>query len=237
MRLLGHPCLITGASSGIGRAIALRFAREGAHLVIAARREALLRSLAEEIHAISPRSRVLVVPTDLRDPEQVRRMVEYAHAEFGALEIVVNNAGVGYFAPVTELELPLIEELWAVNVRAAILCTHYVVPRMLERKRGTLIYIASLAGKHGVKNGSVYAATKFALRGFAESVFLEVRSANIRVAVICPGSVATEFAGMGSTPRERALQAEHVAEAALLAASLPIGATVSEIELRPTNPN
>jgi 3-oxoacyl-[acyl-carrier protein] reductase len=238
MSLQGLVCLVTGASSGIGRAIAERFGRAGAHLVLTARREHLLHEVAERIRRESPQSRTVVIPADLRQPEDLSGLVERAYEHFGAIDILVNNAGIGYFAPATELQLEALEELWQVNVRAPMLLTRAVLPRMLERGSGTLLFIASLAGKYGVKGGSAYAATKYALRGFAESVFQEVRSSNIRVITLCPGSTATDFSGpTASGPnRERLLQPEDVAEIALAAVLLPATATVSEVELRPTNP-
>ncbi|MCS7177217.1 MAG: SDR family NAD(P)-dependent oxidoreductase [Candidatus Kapabacteria bacterium] len=236
MRLQGRVCLVTGASSGIGRAIALRFAQEGANLVLTARRQELLREVAREAQRLSPQSAIAVVPADLRKPEEIERLAEQAYQHFGDVDVVVNNAGIGYFAPATELELDCIEELWQVNVRAPILLTRLVLPRMLQRQQGTLLYVASLAGKYGVKGGSVYAATKFALRGFAESLFQEVRQANIRVVVLCPGSTATAFGGPTASAQKRILQPEDVAEIALAAVLLPVTATLSEVELRPTNP-
>lgn len=236
MRLQGRVCLVTGASSGIGRAIALRFAQEGANLVLTARRQELLHEVAREAQRLSPQSAIAVVPADLRRPEEIERLVEQAYQHFGDVDIVVNNAGIGYFAPATELELDRMEELWQVNVRAPILLTRLVLPRMLQRQQGTLLYVASLAGKYGVKGGSVYAATKFALRGFAESLFQEVRQANIRVVVLCPGSTATAFGGPTASAQRRILRPEDVAEIALAAILLPVTATLSEVELRPTNP-
>lgn len=238
MRLRGCLCLITGASSGIGRAMALRFAEEGADLVLTARREEALREVADAARQRAPGSRIFVLPADLRQPEAIEHLACWVHESAGAVDVLVNNAGIGYFAPASQIELERIEELWHVNVRAPILLTRAILPSMIQRQRGTLLYVASLAGKYGVKGGSVYAATKFALRGFAESLFQEVRQYNIRVIVLCPGSTATAFSGpMASGPgRERILQAEDVAEVAVQAVLLPPTATVSEIELRPTNP-
>ncbi len=237
MRLRGRVCLVTGASSGIGRALALRLAEEGADVILTARREEALHQVAALARQRSPQSRVHVVPADLRDPAAIERLAREAQAALGPIDVLVNNAGIGYFAPATELDMERIEELWHVNVRAPILLTQAILPGMLQRQSGTLLYVASLAGKYGVKGGSVYAATKFALRGFAESLFQEVRQANIRVIVICPGSTATNFGGASTgMRREGILQPEDVAEVALSAILLPPTATVSEVELRPTNP-
>ncbi|GBD06748.1 putative oxidoreductase [bacterium HR21] len=238
MRLRGQVCLVTGASSGIGRALAQRFAHEGADLILTARRRHLLEEVAREIQHSRPEGRLLVLPADLRRPEDIDSLARESLAAFGRVDIVINNAGIGYFAPATELALEPVEELWQVNVRAPMLLTRALLPSMIERRSGTLLYVASLAGKYGVKEGSVYAATKFALRGFAWSVFQEVRQHNIRVIVLCPGSTATPFGGgVGSGSRsERILQPEDVADIALAAVLLPPTATVSELELRPTNP-
>lgn len=237
MRLQGHVCLVTGASSGIGRAIARRFAQEGAELILTARRQHLLEELAQEIKQWSE-SRLLVLPADLRRPEDIERLARESLAAFGRVDILVNNAGIGYFAPATELELEPMEELWHVNVRAPLLLTRALLSSMLERRQGTLLYVSSLAGKYGVKGGSVYAATKYALRGFAWSLFQEVRQYNLRVIVLCPGSTNTPFGGGADAGgrSERLLQPEDVAEIALATVLLPPTATVSELELRPTNP-
>ncbi|MDW7997641.1 MAG: SDR family NAD(P)-dependent oxidoreductase [Bacteroidota bacterium] len=239
MRLSGKLCVITGASSGIGRAIALRFAREGADLLLTARRDDALRAVVEQAQQLSEQSRVLSLCADLRQPAAIERLVECAHQNWEAVDVLVNNAGIGYFTPTAEVELERIEELWQVNVRAPILLTKMVLPRMLQRRQGTLLFVASLAGKYGVKGGSVYAATKFALRGFADSLFQEVRSYGIRVVVLCPGSTATAFSGptASGTSRSGILQPDDIAEIALAAVLLPVTATVSEVELRPTNPS
>ncbi len=177
-----------------------------------------------------------MLPADLRSPAEIERLARESLATFGRVDIVVNTAGIGFFAPATELELEPMEELWQVNVRAPMLVTRAFLPSMIARRSGTLLYVASLAGKYGVKGGSVYAATKFAVRGFAWSVFQEVRQHNIRVIVLCPGSTATPFGGDAGTRSERILQPEDVAEMALASVLLPPTATVSELELRPTNP-
>lgn len=236
MRLRGRVCLVTGASSGIGRALALRLAEEGADLVLTARREEALHRVAALVQQRLPQSRPLVIPADLRDPAAIERLAREAQETLGPVDVLINNAGIGYFGSATELEFEHLEELWQVNVRAPILLTRAILPAMLRRQSGTLLYVASLAGKYGVKGGSAYAATKFALRGFAESLFQEVRHANIRVIVLCPGSTATDFGGAAGARREGILQPEDVAEVAVSVLLLPLTATVSEVELRPTNP-
>lgn len=238
MNLSQRIAVVTGASSGIGTAIAVELARAEASVVLAARRIDRLQEVAHRIHTETP-GKAFAVQTDITNPADITSLFAQTAGTFGHADILVNNAGLGYFAPVHELDMEQVEHVLRVNLIGAIQCTQSVLPAMIERRSGTIVNILSIAAKNGVKNGSAYAAAKFALRGFAESLFMEVRQYNIRVVNICPGSVATEFfdqAGYQHPNIAKALQPDDIAKAVIAAVSLGAHANVSEIEIRPTNP-
>ncbi len=163
-------------------------------------------------------------------------LIKAAHDAHVRIDVLVNNAGFGIFKPVAETSVDDFDRLFDVNMRGTFIATREALRYMIEQNDGVIINIASLAGKNGVENGAIYAATKWAVLGFGKSLMLEVRKHNIRVITICPGSTDTGF-GSGSHPnRDKILRPEDVAEAAVLAASLPARAMMSEIDLRPTNP-
>ncbi len=229
--------LITGASRGIGKAIALRFAQAGFACALTARQAAKLQEVAQQVtEAGAPKT--LVVPADLTRDADVDRLATTVLKQWGRVDVLVNNAGVLFLKPFTELSIEEFDQMMAVNMRAVFLLTQKIVPGMISRKTGTIINIASLAGKNGFKNGTGYGATKWALRGWASSLMLELREYDIRVITIFPGSVNTDMAGqLPSAPLpESRLQPEDVAHAAFQAYVLPQRAMMSEIDLRPSNP-
>lgn len=233
MTLVTDKCaLITGASRGIGRAIAIRFARAGANLVIAARNFQELLELASEIEAMG-RS-CLVIQTDLRYPDQITNLVEQALARFGRIDILVNNAGIGHWAPVTELSLDQYDEMFDVNMRAVFLLTRAVLPQMIARANGHIVNIASTSSRWTYPEGTVYCASKFAVLGFNEALAKELRTTGVRVTAVCPGQVNTYLGGSGPDSwQEGMLQGEDVAELALQAVTLPPHAIVTEMVVWP----
>lgn len=232
-KLDGKVAIVTGAGRGIGRAIASSLAGEGAQVVLAARTKQELDTLAAELKAVG--SKALGVPTDVSEPDQVERLVSQAIRDMGRIDILVNNAGIGVFKPVAEMSLSEFDLMWRVNMRGVFLTTRAVLPHMLRAKRGDIVNIASLAGKNSVKGGAVYASTKWALRGFAASLMLEVRESNIRLVTIFPGSVDTTFSSSGRRGPE-ITQPEDVASAVLFAVSSPARTMFSEIDVRPSIP-
>ena len=234
MRLKNKVAVITGASRGIGKSIAEYYAAEGARLVISARDTGRLGAVRDELK--SRGTEVISVTADVSKESDVVTLVKAAMEAFGRIDILVNNAGFGIFKPVVEMKTEEFDSLFNVNMRGTFIATRETLPHMIAEKDGVIINIASLAGKNAVENGAAYAATKWAVLGFARSLMLEVRKHNIRVVTICPGSVDTDF-GSGNRPnRDKILKPADVAEAAVLAASLPATAMMSEIDLRPTNP-
>jgi short-subunit dehydrogenase len=184
--------LVTGASSGIGRALALRFAREGARAVaLVARREAQLAALAREIEALG--ARALVLPCDVGDRTQVFGAVRSALEQLGNVDVLVNNAGYGRHCQFLDWDLDDIERMLRVNVLGSLYFTKALLPTMVARGSGWVVFVASLAGRLGVPDESVYAASKFAMVGFAESLSYEVEDAGVHVLTVCPATVRTEF--------------------------------------------
>lgn len=224
--------LVTGASRGIGRAIARRFAREGAELIITARNEEELQGLGSEIQHIG--RRVLVIPADLRDPDQIQALAHQALENSGRIDILINNAGIGYWAPVSEVTLEQYDELFAVNMRAVFLLTQAVLPPMIDGGNGHIVNIASTSSRWAYPEGTLYCASKFALLGFNEALAKELRTTGVRVTAICPGQVNTYLGGSGpKTWEEGMLNGEDVAELALQAVTLPAHAIVTEMVVWP----
>ncbi|MCS7228472.1 MAG: SDR family oxidoreductase [Candidatus Kryptonium sp.] len=237
MILNDKVAIVTGASRGIGRSIALLFSREGAKISAVARTEEDLKKLKSEIESAG--GKCLIFKGDVSNEDDVKKVIEKTIDEFGKIDILVNNAGFGIYKPVVDLSVEEFDSMVGVNFRGVFLFTKYVLPYMMKQNSGVIINISSIAGTLGVKNMAVYSATKWAVNGFTESLIHEVREYNIRVASLCPGSVDTNFSNVaGSNPpsRDKVLKPEDVAQTALLIASLPERAMLSHLILRPTNP-
>ena len=235
-RLSGFVCLITGASAGIGKACALTLAKEGASLVLTARRTQRLDELVEMIQSAG--SRAVAVIGDVREEETARRAVTAAKEHFGAVHILINNAGMGNYKQLIDTSAEEYDEMMDTNVRSTFLFTRHTIPLMIEQRSGTILMISSMAGIYGFAGEAVYCATKFAQVGFAQALDKELHSHGIKVGVICPGGVKTEFAlGKGRTPEGVAhsgmLDPEDVAAAVLLACTQPAHSRIIEIQMRP----
>lgn len=232
--------LVTGASRGIGRSIALKFARENYAIALTARSEEALNAVSKEIKDEFD-TQTLVIPADLRNFDTIAQISETVLRNWGRIDVLVNNAGLGYLKPFLQITLGEFREMIDVNLTAIFALTQNVVPVMMENKGGTIINIASLAGKNGFKLGTGYAASKWALRGFAQCLMLEVREHDIRIVTLFPGSVETSFSRGGqsptTTPSKNKMQPEDIADAAFMAVKMPSRTMVSEIDLRPSNPS
>ena len=194
--LRGAGVLITGASAGIGKAAALAFAGEGARVLLAARRRERLEQVAASIRALG--GEAVVAQTDVADRRQVLSAVADAVSAFGRLDILVNNAAIGYFGRLEDTPVEEIEALWAVNMMGTIYATQAVIPLMRKQGSGHIINVASVAGKRGNPGNSVYCATKFALVGMSEALRVELHGSGIEVSVICPVSTRTELFEMSA---------------------------------------
>ncbi|MEO7793235.1 MAG: SDR family oxidoreductase [Thermoanaerobaculia bacterium] len=235
--LAGQVAIVTGASSGIGRAIAAELVGAGAHVVLAARRASELEAAATELaHGPGRGIAAVAVPTDVADESAIERLVARAIGVFGRLDILVNAAGIGGFGLVHKLDAALLDRVWAVNVRGAILATKHVVPILAGQGHGAIVNIGSVSSKRGWPQGTPYVASKFALRGFTECLRQEMRESGVRVVLVCPDLTATGFfdaAGVALTGREAMLEAAEVAATVRFALELPPGADVTELDLLP----
>jgi NAD(P)-dependent dehydrogenase (short-subunit alcohol dehydrogenase family) len=190
LRLVGKTAIVTGGGRGIGRAISLMFAREGADVSLAARSTDLMKEVSREIAALGRKA--LVNTTDLKKVEQVDRMVERTVDEFGHIDILVNNSGIaGPTRYMHEISVDEWDETFNVNLRGAFLCCRAVVPIMIDRsiEGGSIINIASMTGKRPLPMRTPYCATKMGLIGFTRSLASELGAFNIKVNAICPGAV------------------------------------------------
>ncbi len=183
--------LVTGASSGIGRLLALRLAGRGARVGLVARRARELEALAREIRGAGGEAEALAC--DVAEREQVTACVARALERFGHIDLLVNNAGYGHHRPFLEWDLADMERVMRVNYLGALYFTKLLLPQMVERRRGWLVFMASVAGKIASPEESAYAASKFALLGLAEALSLEVEDAGVHVLSVCPGTIDTPF--------------------------------------------
>ncbi|MEO8513686.1 MAG: SDR family oxidoreductase [Ignavibacteria bacterium] len=239
MKLQNKIAVITGAGKGIGKATAELFLREGAKVILTSRNQSDLEEVISQNE--NKKENISVISGDISKEITIDKVIDETISRYGKLDILVNNAGFGIFDNLVDSKIEDFDAVFDTNVRALYLLTKGFLPHMIKEQSGTIINIASVAGKQGFATGSIYCASKHAVMGLSRALMLEVRQYNIRVAVICPGSVATDFFRTESqtilgSSKESVLQAEEIAETILLTASLPENAMISEIEIRPTNP-
>ena len=187
----GLTAVVTGASSGIGKLLALRFGREGARVALVARRQAELDAVAAQIRAAG--GEALVVPCDVAQRADVFAAAAGVLERLGPIDILVNNAGYGHHRSFLEWDVDDMERLMRVNFFGTLYWTKALLPQMVERRRGWLVFMASVAGKIGVPDESAYAASKFATVGLAEALSFEVEDAGVHVLTVCPGAIRTDF--------------------------------------------
>lgn len=238
-RLVGQVAMITGASKGIGRAIVLALAREGANVVAIARGGGdggrnLLEELGDDVQALG--AGYEQVPGDVRQAETARKAVAIAMARFGRIDILVNNAGVGATIDFTDCDEDLYNEIMDTSMRGTFLFTAGVVPIMKEEGRGLILQIASTAGIRGFSHEAVYCAAKHAQVGFTRGLRLELQPLGIKVEVICPAGVKTDFSiGRGRTREAVAasgfMEPSDVAAAVLFVATQPSQTQIGEMSL------
>jgi len=187
----GKFVLVTGASTGIGRCVALDYAREGAELILAARSEDKLNRLKEEIEALGRRA--VVLPVDLSRPGEAAKLMDRALEGCRRIDILVNNAGVGYVEVVPDVDFEKARRMFEINFWSAVEATQRILPHMLKRGSGQIINVSSIAGKRALPASSMYNASKFALEGFTEALRVELYRSGIQVISICPSVTETPF--------------------------------------------
>jgi len=209
MSFTGKTVVLTGASAGIGRSLALSLAQQGASLVLAARQSAALAEVADA--CIAAGGKAIAVPTDVAKCEECQHLIEQAIATFGQIDILINNAGISMLAPFDQVtDLSIFEQIMQVNYLGAVYCTHFALPH-LKASQGLLVAISSLCGKTAVPTRSGYVASKHAMQGFFDTLRIELQNTGVDVLVISPGFVATDIRqrafgadgkALGKSPRD-----------------------------------
>jgi len=222
MDIKGKVVIVTGASSGIGEATARQFGREGARVVLAARRVDRLEALAQEINTMNTGAETLVVQADLSKLEDIQSLIKQTLDKFGRIDVLVNNAGFGRLDWLENLDpVKDIQAQFDVNVMGVIQTTRKALPVMIKQRSGHIINMCSMAGLVATPTYTIYAACKHAVHGFSEALRREVKPWGIDVAMIYPGGVVTEFAShagikrktKATTPKALLLTAEQVGNA------------------------
>jgi short-subunit dehydrogenase len=206
--------VITGASAGIGLEIARQLARQGAHLVLAARDPALLDTAAASCRALG--ARAIAVPTDVSQKEQCSRLIDAAISEFGRLDTLVNNAGISMHARFDQLgDVSAVERITAINYFGSVYCTWFALPH-LKKTKGRIVGVSSLTGKNGVPTRTLYAGTKHAMAGFFDSLRIELKQDGVSVTMVYPGFVATDIAERALGPDGKPLGTRPVVKRAVM---------------------
>ena len=228
-----ETAVITGASSGVGKSLAIQLSVAGYKVVLAARSEDKLNAIAEEIQKMG--GNCLVVPTDVSQPEQINNLKDRT-LEYGDVFVVINNAGLGKFCKIEDVTLEDWNRQLDVNLRASFLVSQAFIPGMKQKKKGTLVFMNSVAGKKGYPYSAAYVASKYGMRGLADSLREELREDNIKVISIHPGAVDTPFwDGAGANfPREEMLDTNTLAQSIVHAIQSPGNFTIEELVVRRT---
>lgn len=234
-QLDGQTAVVTGASRGIGSAVAEMLAGEGAQVVMVARSRADLDRRRDEIAAVGPEP--LAVSADIRLDADIEALCQATTQAIGVPDILVANAGIGMYASILETSMADFDDILATNVRGTYALVKAFLPRMLERGSGHVVILASVAGLHGFSNETAYCMSKFAQVGFAQALDNEVREQGIKVSCICPGGVNTDFAigrgrVSGDPMLEQFMTAEDIAQAVRLAVCTGPNARILQVAMR-----
>jgi 3-oxoacyl-[acyl-carrier protein] reductase len=231
--LIGQVAVVTGAGRGIGAAIAHRLAELGSTVVLCGRSRGRLESTAAAISQAGHMAEV--VECDLTDLPSVEALAAHVEGKFGRTDILVNNAGIGGFRePLHKLAPDSWEKILNTNLRGVYYCIRGFVPMMIKAHNGHIVNISSLAGKNALPNGAAYAASKWGLNGLTYSLAEELRAYNIRVSVVCPGSVHTDLSPHEGKDPAKMLQPDDVAHVVAMLVTQAPQSFVSEVLLRPT---
>jgi NAD(P)-dependent dehydrogenase (short-subunit alcohol dehydrogenase family) len=230
--LTGQVALVTGGSQGIGLAIVRRLGQMGARLALCGRSRDRLEKATELLRAEGLET--LTVLSDVSRPPDVAALVEQTNQRLGAIDILVNNAGVGAFGPAHELQEQDWDRVLDTNLKGAWMCSKAVAPQMIRRGTGYIINIGSLAGKNAFAGAGIYCASKWGLMGLTACMAEDLRAHGIRVSVVCPGSVHTDFSPHTGKDPQKMLQPDDVAHVVAMLLTQAPQSFISEVELRPT---
>lgn len=223
--------LVTGASRGIGRAVASRLGRMGASVAICARSRDEIERTAAALRTDGIKT--LSIVADVTRAEDVQKMIEQTCSQLGEIELLVNNAGIGVFGPFYQRSETDWDAVLSTNLKAVFLASRAIAPRMVLLGRGHIINISSLASKSAFAGGAIYCASKWGLRGLTACMAEDLRVHGIRVSVICPGSVATDFSSHAGRDPATLLRPEDVAHAVAMLVTQGPHSFISEVDVRP----
>jgi len=227
--------IVTGSTRGIGLAVARRLAASGTNVVVSSRTAKKVMAIAKQLSDEGP-GRAVGIACDVRDPDECASLVVGAVAAFGRLDVLVNNAGVGHMKSVKEMSLEEWRDQIETNLGGVFYCSRAAIPHLSASGDGWIINVGSLASRNSFAGGAGYNASKFGLLGMSEAMMLDLRFDGVRVSIVMPGSVQTDFGGLASTNKAWALQADDVALAVAQLLEFPERALVSRVEMRPTRP-
>jgi len=223
--------LVTGSSRGIGFAVARSLAGLGAKVALCARDPERLERAAAQLRGAG--ANVAAIPVDLRNTNEIAPLVKKVEESLGAIEILVNNAGIGYFAPIQEASEANWDAVLDTNLKAVFLLSKAVAPGMIQRRGGHIVNIGSLSGKSAFAGGAIYCASKWGLLGLTQCVAEDLRQYGIRVSAVLPGSVATDFSPHTGKDTSKMLQPEDVAHAVEGIVTQSPQSFISEVDIRP----
>lgn len=230
--LIGKVAIVTGSTKGIGRAIAERMVNEGANVVVTARTRADVDTVSEHLG-----DNAVGITSDVADPASCQELVERAVERFGRLDVLVNNAGLGIFKPISDMSIEEWRRQVDVNLGGVFYCSKAALPHLSTSGDGYIINVGSLASRNTFAGGTGYNASKFGLLGMTEAMMLDVRYDHVRVSIVMPGSVNTPFNDHEVAPeRGWKLEPDDCALAVMQLLEYPKEAHVSRVEMRPAQP-
>jgi NAD(P)-dependent dehydrogenase (short-subunit alcohol dehydrogenase family) len=234
--LMDKRALVTGGSKGIGLAVARALLASGADVAICSRHREHLDAALSSLRSNAPARKVTGQVADVSDSSQVAALFQFVDQELGGLDILVNNAGLGIFRSTAELSVAEWDQVIGTNLSGVFYCSREALERFERNKGGSIINISSLAGRNPFAGGSAYNASKFALTGFSEAMMLDHRNDNVRVSYIMPGSVDTDFGGIGEKKSHWKIAPEDIAEIVIDILRMPARTLISRVEVRPSRP-
>jgi NAD(P)-dependent dehydrogenase (short-subunit alcohol dehydrogenase family) len=227
---------VTGGSRGIGRSIAAALLAGGARVAISGRSASALTEAEAELAQGDAAGRLLIVQGDVANEQDAAKLINQTVERFGGLDILINNAGIGRFAPIADMSTEVWNDVISTNLTGVFFCTRAALPHLRRRGGGYIINVSSLASKNAFAGGGAYCASKAALNLFTETLMLETRHDNIRVSDVLPGSVQTEFNNNTTAGADWKLSADDVARVVVDLLEHPARSLPSRVELRPSKP-